>query len=346
MLQHIYTSRCQLAKQNRIYYVSNCLISDVSWLLHMNAISPHSAGRWAFAWVKVGVLLITTVQLLGSIRSGLTLTFSLLAYTGQAIWDWRCSSVANVQLVYKRPYLEEFNTHFSKIYVFETSSFNFNIWIKQDFVPTILCRAHLKLHQPNWIYFKRANLMSIYKRIYFKSPNNEYPLYNRIASGGSISRIWILVPSRPDPVVFTNRTSSAGGWSRGYYLSPGVPNQPKQLHPNPVSRGGGEVGEMTQTLKTRFPSLKKKLNKSLPLHDWHSQTICRMIYCSASVFHCRSTLDVLNSWADKRREAVGILRTRNWRVQVYQILPNTAKICRFSKLFKHFLNIQQTRIKN
>lgn len=99
--------------------------------------------------------------------------------------------------------------------VFETSSFNFNIWIKQDFcycsynsVPCPLETA------PNWIYFKRANLMSIYKIIYFKSPNNEYPLYNRIASGGSISRIWILVPSRPDPVVFTSRTSSAGGWSR------------------------------------------------------------------------------------------------------------------------------------
>lgn len=268
MLQHIYTSRCQLAKQNRIYYVSNCLISDVSWLLHMNAISPHSAGRWAFAWVKVGVLLITTVQLLGSIRSGLTLTFSLLAYTGQAIWDWRCSSVANVQLVYKRPYLEEFNTHSSKIYVFETSSFNFNIWIKQDFVPTILCRAHLKLHQPNWIYFKRANLMSIYKRIYFKSPNNEYPLYNRIASGGSISRIWILVPSRPDPVVFTNRTSSAGGWNRGITWAQESQTNLSNCIPILSQEGEGKL-EKWQTLKTRFPSFKKKLNKSLSLHDWH-----------------------------------------------------------------------------
>lgn len=202
-----------------------------------------------------------------------SLTFSFLAYTGQVIWDWRCSSVANVQLVYKRPYLEEFNTHSSKIYVFETSSFNFNIWIKQDFVPTVLCRAHLKLHQPNWIYFKRANLRSIYKRIYFKSPNNEYPLYNRIASGGSISRIWILVPSRPDPVVFTNRTSSAGGWSRGYYLSPGVPNQPKQLHPNPVSRGK-ESWRNDTDIKDYVSIFKKKKIKQKSIPAWLAQLGC------------------------------------------------------------------------
>lgn len=64
--------------QNRIYYVSNCLISDVSWLLHMNVISPYSASIWAIAGVKLGV---TTVHAGENVLSGLSLPLFLLAWT-------------------------------------------------------------------------------------------------------------------------------------------------------------------------------------------------------------------------------------------------------------------------
>lgn len=55
-------------------------------------------------------------------------------------------------------------------------------------------------------------------------------------------------------------------------------------------------------------------------------------------------LDVLNSWADKRREAVGILRTGEYMfIKYFQIQLKSAG---FQNWFKHVLNIQQTRIKN
>lgn len=138
MLQHNYTSRWQLAMQNRIYYVSNCLISDVSWLLHMNVISPYSASIWAIAGVKLGV---TTVHAGENVLSGLSLPLFLLAWTEtRELRVWLSSeclvSVHKALSVIPCTVLAPIppKSMFLKIHLW----FNFNFWIKQNFC----CYSH------------------------------------------------------------------------------------------------------------------------------------------------------------------------------------------------------------